>query len=243
MKELKIYLGFLTVVAISSAVAFTIGKQESKEKADIETVIELETALETEEITELETIIEEIGKVVDTNEVISKLETETKKEEKVEETEIESEYKADVTNTSTEDNSEELESTNSDLSQIPTEETIETSSQETETEEFDNFQTEKENLLKALTDGDVELVKKLGKEYAIIGRDFLFNGKEIKGVTFNELTEQGKEEVYDNLMIIDSWIMELDPDYKEQVKNGYEHTKNFAGKMKQKFKNWVSTWE
>lgn len=241
MKELKIYVGFLTIVAVSSAVAFTIGKQQSKEKAETDKVIELETALETEEETELETVIQSIGAVLEAETTIKETTSEEETELTTEDSEViklETLIKnpEETVSVETEENVDQKENANTNEDESVEMET-------TGTEEFDNFQTEKENLLEALTNGDVELVKKLGKEYAITGRDFLFNGKEIKGVTFNELTEQGKKEVYDNLMIIDGWIMELDPDYKEQVKSGYEHTKNFAGKVKQKFKNWVSTWE
>ena len=112
---------------------------------------------------------------------------------------------------------------------------------ESSVEEFHYFEDEKKNLLQTLTDGDYERLKELAKEYATTGKDFVQNGKEINGVTFDELTEQGKKETIQNLQIIDGWIMELDPNYKEQISNGYQKVKETAGKAKNKVKDFFSS--
>lgn len=47
--------------------------------------------------------------------------------------------------------------------------------------------------------------------------DFVFNGKEIKGITFNDLSTEAKKEVVESLVELDSWIEKLFPEYKERL--------------------------
>ncbi len=49
--------------------------------------------------------------------------------------------------------------------------------------------------------------------------DFIFNGKEINGVTFKELKEDEKEKLLTELESLDSKIDEYIPDYKERFKD------------------------
>lgn len=48
--------------------------------------------------------------------------------------------------------------------------------------------------------------------------DFIFNGGEIDGVTFSELSEDGKESVKNALSTLDNTLNELIPNYKERLK-------------------------
>ena len=48
--------------------------------------------------------------------------------------------------------------------------------------------------------------------------DFIFNGGEIDGVTFSELSEEGKENVKNALSTLDNTLNELIPNYKERLK-------------------------
>lgn len=48
--------------------------------------------------------------------------------------------------------------------------------------------------------------------------DFIFNGGEIDGVTFGELSEDGKESVKNALSTLDNTLNELIPNYKERLK-------------------------
>ena len=48
--------------------------------------------------------------------------------------------------------------------------------------------------------------------------DFIFNGGEIDGITFSELSEEGKENVKNALSTLDNTLNELIPNYKERLK-------------------------
>lgn len=47
--------------------------------------------------------------------------------------------------------------------------------------------------------------------------DFVFNGKEINGITFNDLSSEAKTKVMNALIELDEWIETLFPEYKERI--------------------------
>lgn len=49
--------------------------------------------------------------------------------------------------------------------------------------------------------------------------DFIFNGSEINGVTFSELSDEGKQAALNALNTLDDTLNYLIPDYKERFKN------------------------
>ena len=51
--------------------------------------------------------------------------------------------------------------------------------------------------------------------------DFIFNGGEIDGVTFSELSDEGKETAKNALNSLDNTIDELVPNYKERFKDWF----------------------
>lgn len=51
--------------------------------------------------------------------------------------------------------------------------------------------------------------------------DFVFNGSEINGVTFSELSDKGKESAMNALSSLDDTINYLVPDYKERFKDWF----------------------
>lgn len=51
--------------------------------------------------------------------------------------------------------------------------------------------------------------------------DFIFNGGEIDGVTFSELSDEGKENAKNALNSLDNTINELVPNYKERFKEWF----------------------
>ena len=59
-------------------------------------------------------------------------------------------------------------------------------------------------------------------------RDFIFYDKEYKGITFDDLKEEAKEETLNNLNTIDGLIMQLDPDYKETLQEKYKVVADFV---------------
>lgn len=107
--------------------------------------------------------------------------------------------------------------------------------------EFQHFKEEKDSLKEEIMTGDISSVIELGKNNIRLGKDFIYNGAEIRGITFDQLTEQGRKETLDNLAIIDTWMMAIDPEYKSQIEKGVDTTKGIFGKAKEKVKIWISS--
>ena len=95
-------------------------------------------------------------------------------------------------------------------------------------ETFDNFTTEKNEISDLINKKNFEEAKEKGKEFFINGVDFIFYDKEYKGITFDDLKEEAKEETLNNLNIIDGWIMQLKPDYKETLQEKYKVVADFV---------------
>lgn len=109
--------------------------------------------------------------------------------------------------------------------------TIETDMLEESTnqkESFDNFATEKEEISTLISEEDLAQAKEKGTEFFITAVDFIFYDAEYKNVTFDELTDEAKKETYDNLCIIDGWIMNIAPDYKENLGEKWQLVKDFT---------------
>ena len=97
-----------------------------------------------------------------------------------------------------------------------------------DTEEFDYFDQAKKEIKELIESEQVEQAKEKGKEYFITGIDFIFYDKEMNGVTFDDLTEEGKKVTLENLETIDGWIMEIAPDYKDKISEKYQVVKDFV---------------
>ena len=97
-----------------------------------------------------------------------------------------------------------------------------------DTEEFDYFDQAKKEIKELIESEQVEQAKEKGKEYVITGVDFIFYDKEMNGVTFDDLTEEGKKVTLENLETIDGWIMEIAPDYKDKIGEKYQVVKDFV---------------
>lgn len=97
-----------------------------------------------------------------------------------------------------------------------------------DTEEFDYFDQAKKEIKELIESEQVEQAKEKGKEYFITGVDFIFYDKEMNGVTFDDLTEEGKKVTLENLEAIDGWIMEIAPDYKDKISEKYQVVKDFV---------------
>ena len=54
--------------------------------------------------------------------------------------------------------------------------------------------------------------------------DFIFNGSEINGVTFSELSEEGKQKARDALSTLDDTINYLIPNYRERFRDWFTDT-------------------
>lgn len=68
------------------------------------------------------------------------------------------------------------------------------------------------------TDANIEEFNAKVKAEIVKITDFVFNGTEINGHTFDELTEQAKLYVMDLLVKIDAKIEEVHPGYKDEIK-------------------------
>ena len=87
-----------------------------------------------------------------------------------------------------------------------------------------------------IDDVDFNKVKDKTIEYAKTLIDFIFYGGTIDGKTFNELSDEAKQKVYEELQRVDSFIMQFIPDYKEKIGEKYNLVKDFASTTLEKAK-------
>lgn len=74
---------------------------------------------------------------------------------------------------------------------------------------------------------EIEKVKEKTIDYFIIVTDFIFFDSEIKGVKFNDLKEETKEEILKIYFNIDSKIENKFPNYKETINENYDVAKEY----------------
>ena len=136
---------------------------------------------------------------------------------------------------------EEIDNTEQKVQETTTEEiyNIEEQTEENITEQntevsennnFDNFNEEVNNLNYFYDERSYDEVKEYGKKLFIRMVDYIFYDTEINGTTFNELNEECKQEVYDNLKKTDEIIMMVEPNYKETIGDKYNIVKDFTAK-------------
>ena len=82
-----------------------------------------------------------------------------------------------------------------------------------------------------------ENVKREAKEKAIEYIDFIFYGKDINGVTFDELKQSGKDKAYAQLQKLDNIISKYDPDYLDNLGERYARLKGLGSTTFEKAKN------
>lgn len=89
----------------------------------------------------------------------------------------------------------------------------------------------------------VDKAKKEAKEKSIELIDFIFYGKEMNGMTFDELKDDQKEKVYNELQKLNNTISKYDPDYLDNLGERYQRLKGFGSltlnKAKEKIKKTV----
>ncbi len=106
-------------------------------------------------------------------------------------------------------------------------------------QEFDGFTAEKMEIRKLINEEKWEEAKLKAKETLIKGIDFIFYGKDINGVTWGDLKEESKKVTLENLSIIDGWIMEIFPNYKEEIGDKYNSVKSFMSDVWDDAKGYV----
>ena len=70
--------------------------------------------------------------------------------------------------------------------------------------------------------------KSRAKGFVVNTIDFIFFNSSINGITFNDLKDEFKQEIYDYLKNMDRVVMSFDPDYKESLGEKYNAIKDFA---------------
>lgn len=83
---------------------------------------------------------------------------------------------------------------------------------------------------------DFDKIKDSTIKYAQELIDFIFYGGEMNGVTFDELQDDAKQKVYEELQKVDSFIMQFIPDYKEKIEEKYNLVKDFSSTTLEKAK-------
>lgn len=117
----------------------------------------------------------------------------------------------DITDIPTEDNNV----LNSNLNESNIESNMEYSDDVNENSVIQYF----DNMNNEINESNFEKCKTKFKDYFITGVDFIFYDKEIKGYTFNELSNEAKLKVIAILIKIDNKIEKYAPGYKESISN------------------------
>lgn len=95
-----------------------------------------------------------------------------------------------------------------------------------------NIYSDKEEIEYYLSEDPINMtiVGEKAKAFFIKCVDFIFYDSKINGVTFKELSEEAKEDVYDTFCYIDELVVVFAPNYKENISEKYEIVKDFTKK-------------
>ncbi len=175
-------------------------------------------------------------KLEENNEVIENEKTEENKESNITETEkLETSTTTNVTSQNKETNKQVNNSNSANTEKKDTNSTQELSTKDTTViTELNNIETSTDKLL---TEGNDKSVLDKAKGVFITLVDFCFYDGEIKGVTFNELTEAGKEKVLKIVNSIDQKIENKFPGYKEKISTKTKSAFNKASELIKKGAN------
>lgn len=219
MKKLAVGLSATAVAAILAACLIFKPKKNDN-------VIENTTQVTTEATTET-TETEVTTEKETTTEKMIKKPTETTTEKVTEATEKTAETTTEKT---TEATTQEKETTTEKVTESNTETTVTTRTVTLDEQKMvvDLFGMMKDEIVELKDSNEAKTVKEKGREYFINTVDFIFFGSSVNGVTFSDLKDEFKEEVFDSLKAVDKAIMHFDPDYKEQLGDKYNAVKDFS---------------
>lgn len=99
-----------------------------------------------------------------------------------------------------------------------------------EQEIINYFENMKEELNNYLSSENINSFKEKIKNTIIDGIDFVFYGKEIKGITFEELSNETKEKILKIVAEMDMMIESRKPGYKEEIKSSFGRFKDAVKK-------------
>ena len=82
-----------------------------------------------------------------------------------------------------------------------------------------------------IDENQLDAVKDKAKDIFVTGVDFIFYDGEISGVTFNELTDQGKEVTMDNLESLGEMVDSVIPGWREELSEKYQVASDFVSSV------------
>lgn len=96
-----------------------------------------------------------------------------------------------------------------------------------EIESFSYFKEAKQEIIEYIESDDFAKIKEKGKSYITTGIDFIFFDQPINDIYFNDLTEEVKKEIIEDLHSLDEAIMAYYPDYKDSLQQKYQIAASF----------------
>ena len=94
----------------------------------------------------------------------------------------------------------------------------------------ETFKEMKDNVVDLYNSEGATKARKVAKEYVTNAIDFIFFNASINGITFSDMKQEFKEDIYNYLQTMDGIIMKFDPDYKESLGDKYNAVKDFSKK-------------
>lgn len=118
-------------------------------------------------------------------------------------------------------NTDVIPETSLEQTTTPSESAVTESSQANNQQEenFDNFESEKENLDSLIYTDNFELVDEVWSEYFIDAIDFIFYDKEYKDTKFSELNPEAQQKVIENIKSMGNTMNKLFPNWKDNLKD------------------------
>ena len=101
----------------------------------------------------------------------------------------------------------------------------------TEESSFDYFSSDLLEIEELIDEHQLDAVKDKAKDIFVTGVDFIFYDGEISGVTFNELTDQGKEVTIDNLESLGEMVDSVIPGWREELSEKYQVASDFVSSV------------
>lgn len=98
-------------------------------------------------------------------------------------------------------------------------------------ENFDYFSSDLVEVEEMIQTNKLEQVKSKAKDVFITGIDFIFYDGVISGVTFDELTEEGKEITMNNLEYLGDMVDQVIPGWRDELSDKYSIASEFVGDM------------
>ena len=90
------------------------------------------------------------------------------------------------------------------------------------------FENAKKEVVQYIESEEFEQLKEKGKYYVTTGIDFIFFDQPIKGVYFDDLTEELKKDILREVKSLDKAVMAYYPDYKEDISSKYQIASEFV---------------